>query len=77
MVFDAKHVMSNYNLGESDLTHIQVWNFGEIDLVEVDHQQNEQSGAVRDGKAVAKNAETEIRKPVKIPHCDARSLCRV
>ena len=68
VVFHASHVMSFYNLDEFKLTRIQVWNFGEIDLVEVDNQQNERSGEVRDGKIIAKNAETEIRKPVKIPH---------
>ena len=68
VVFDAHHVKSFYNLDEFKLTRIQVWNFGEIDLVEVDHQQNERSGEVRGGKIIAKNADTEIRKPVKIPH---------
>jgi len=66
--FDAEHVMRHYNLDAFKLTRIQVWNFGEIDLVDVDHQQNERSGEVRDGKIFAKNADTEIRKPVKIPH---------
>jgi len=66
--FEASHVLSHYNLKEKDLGRVQVWNYGEIDAVEVEHRQDERAGEVKDGQVVARNADTEVRKPVRIPH---------
>lgn len=66
--FEARHVLSHYNLKEKDLGRVQVWNYGEIDAVEVEHRQDERAGEVKDGQVVARNADTEVRKPVRIPH---------
>ncbi len=66
--FSARHVLSHYNLKSEDLKRIQVWNYGEIDAIEVEHRQDERAGEVRDGQVVARNADTEVRKPIQIAH---------
>jgi hypothetical protein len=66
--FNAKEVMAVYNLDEDDLRRVQVWNYGDIELIAVEDQQDERSGSVDGGQVVARNAVTEIRKPVTIPH---------
>lgn len=66
--FQASHVLSHYNLRDEDLGRVQVWNYGAIDAIEVEHRQDERAGEVQDGQVVARNADTEVRKPVLIPH---------
>jgi hypothetical protein len=60
--------MSIYNLDEDALRRVQVWNYGDIELIAVEDQQDERSGSVDGGQVVARNAVTEVRKPVTIPH---------
>jgi hypothetical protein len=66
--FSARHVLSHYNLKSEDLKRIQVWIYGEIDAIEVERRQDERTGEVRDGQVVARNADTEVRKPIRIEH---------
>ena len=68
VTFAASHVLSHYNLKPEDLGRIQVWNYGEIHAVEVEHRADERAGEVLNGQVVARNADTEVRKPVRIPH---------
>lgn len=68
VTFAASHVLSHYNLKPEDLGRIQVWNYGEIHAVEVKHRADERAGEVRNGQVVARNANTEVQKPVRIPH---------
>jgi hypothetical protein len=67
VAFSPPHIKKHYNLEFEDLCRIQVWNYGEIHAVSVGVS-TESTGEVRDGKPVAQNATTEVRKSVRIPH---------